>query len=143
MSLKNHNSTIFLTPEEVERVRKTLKGRLQKCQELAGQPRVPADPKTSLNQVGTASLLADIAGTPEHGLKAQKSRPDAMVAFAVGNPYPPCTVLLQDLKPMKLSDLRMETHNRGHVLTVRRVAPVVKLVAFSWTVVQEESSGEM
>jgi tetratricopeptide (TPR) repeat protein len=143
MSLNNHNSTIFLTLEEAERVRKTLKGRLQKCQELAGQPRVPADPKTSLNQVGTASLLADIAATPEPGLKAQNGRPDAMVAFAVGNPYPPCTVLLQDLKPMKLSDLRMETHHRGHVLTVRRVAPVVKLVAFSWTVVQEESSGEM
>jgi tetratricopeptide (TPR) repeat protein len=143
MSVNNHNSTIFLTLEEAERVRKTLKGRLQKCQELAGQPRVPADPKTSLNQVGTASLLADIAATPEPGLKARNGRPDAMVAFAVGNPYPPCTILLQDLKPMKLSDLRMETHHRGHVLTVRRVAPVVKLVAFSWTVVQEESSGEM
>jgi tetratricopeptide (TPR) repeat protein len=143
MSLNNHNSTIFLTLEEAERVRKTLKGRLQKCQELTGQPRVPADPKTSLNQVRTASLLADIAATPEPGLKAQNGRPDAMVAFAVGNPYPPCTILLQDLKPMKLSDLRMETHHRGHVLTVRRVAPVVKLVAFSWTVVQEESSGEM
>jgi tetratricopeptide (TPR) repeat protein len=143
MSLSNHNNTIFLTPEEAERVRKTLKGRLQKCQELAGQRRVPADPKTSLNQVGTASLLADIAATPEPGLKAQNGRPDAMVAFAVGNPYPPCTVFLQDLKPMKLSDLRIETHHRGNVLTVRRVAPVVKLVAFSWTVIQEESSGEM
>jgi tetratricopeptide (TPR) repeat protein len=143
MSVNNHNSTIFLTLEEAERVRKTLKGRLQKCQELAGQPRVPADPKTSLNQVRTASLLADIAASPDPGLKAQNGRPDAMVAFAVGNPYPPCTILLQDLKPMKLSDLRMETHHRGHVLTVRRVAPVVKLVAFSWTVVQEESSGEM
>jgi tetratricopeptide (TPR) repeat protein len=132
-----------LTLEEAERVRKTFKGRLQKCQELAGQPRVPADPKTSLNQVRTASLLADITATPEPGLKAQNGRPDAMVAFAVGNPYPPCTILLQDLKPMKLSDLRMETHHRGHVLTVRRVAPVVKLVVFSWTVVQEESSGEM
>jgi hypothetical protein len=124
-------------------VRKTLKGRLQKCQELAGQPRVPANPKTNLNQVGTASLLADIAATPDPRLKAQNCGPDAMVAFAVGNPYPPCTVLLRDLKPMKLSDLRMETHHRGHVLTIRRVAPVVKLVAFSWTVVQEESSGEM
>jgi hypothetical protein len=143
MSLNNHNNTIFLTPEEAERLRKTLKGRLQKCQELAGQPRVPTDPKTSRNQVGTASLLADIAATPEPGLKAQKGRPDVIVAFTVGNPYPPCTVLLQHLKPMKLSDLRMETHHRGHVLTVRRVAPVVKLVAFSWTVVQEESSGEM
>jgi tetratricopeptide (TPR) repeat protein len=123
-------------------MRKTLKGRLQKCQVLAGQPRVPGDPKSRLNQVAAASLLSDIAAAPEPGLKAQKGRPDAIVAFAVGYPYPPCTVLLQDLHPIELSDLRMDTHHRGRVLTVRRVAPVVKLVACSSTVVQEESSGE-
>ena len=34
------------------------------------------------------------------------------VALAVGYPYPPCTVLLQDLPPMELSDLVMDTHHR-------------------------------
>ncbi|KUJ15993.1 SET domain-containing protein, partial [Mollisia scopiformis] len=135
-------NTIYLTTEEDERMRKTLKGRLTKCQEVSGQPRVPGDPNTRQNQVAMASLLSDFAAPPEPGLKAGKGRPDAIVAFAVGNPYPPCTVSVQDLKPMNLSDLRMETHHRGHVLTVRRVAPVVKLVASSWTVVEEESSGE-
>jgi tetratricopeptide (TPR) repeat protein len=143
MSSTNSYNPIFLTPEEAERIQKTLKGRLQKCQVFVGQPRVPSDPKTRLNQVATASLLSDIAAAPEPALKAQKGRPDAMVAFAVGYPYPPCTVSLQGLQPMELSNLRMDTHHRGRVLTVRRVAPVVKLVVCSWTVVQEESSGEM
>lgn len=124
-------------------MRKTLKGRLKKCQELAGQMRIPGDPNTRLNQVATASLLSDIATKPEPGLKAQKGQPDSMVAFAIGHLYPPCTALLQDLQPMKMSDLCMETHHRGRVLSVRRMAPVVKLVSCSWTVVQEESSGEM
>ena len=143
MSSTNRRDTIFLTPEEDERVRKTLKGRLQKCQVLSGQPRMPGDSKSGMSQVTTASLLADIASVPEPGLKAQKVRPDSMVAFTVGHPYQPCTALLQDLRSMRLSDLRMETHHRGRVLSVRRVAPVVNLVAFSWTVIQEESSGEM
>lgn len=60
-----------------------------------------------------------------------------MVAFAVGCPYPPCTVSLEDLQPLKLADLRMDTHHRGHVLIVRRIADVVRLAARSWTVVEE------
>jgi len=142
MPLTNQYNTIFLTPEEDERVRKTFRGRLQKCQALAGQPRVPSDPRSSLNQMATASLLSDITVAPESKPRAPKGQLDAMVAFGVGNPYPPCTVLLQDLQPMKLSDLQIDMHHRGRVLTVRRVSPVVKLLAFSWTVVQEEFSGE-
>jgi hypothetical protein len=44
---------------------------------------------------------------------------------------------------MKLSDLRMDTHHCGRILTLRRVVPVVKLVAYSWTIVKEEFSGDM
>jgi tetratricopeptide (TPR) repeat protein len=43
---------------------------------------------------------------------------------------------------MKIAELRMETHHRGKLLKVRRVADVVKLVTCSWTVVQDEA-GEM
>lgn len=137
MSSTNQQNTIFLTPEEDERMRKTFKARLQKSHELEGQPRAPGDRQ---NQVATASFLSDIA---EHGPKAKKGSPDAIVAFAVGSPYPPSTISLQDLQPMKLADLQMETHHRNRVLTIRRVAPVVKLQAFSWTVMQDESSDEM
>ncbi|KAK5133836.1 hypothetical protein LTR08_007167 [Meristemomyces frigidus] len=64
-----------------------------------------------------------------------------MTALAVGCPYPPCTVPTRDLQPIRHSELRMDTHHRGRVLTLRRIAPVVKLTARSWTVTQESSSG--
>jgi len=79
----------------------------------------------------TVSLLLDLSMISELGLKVKKGGTDSMVAFALGHPYPLCTVFLQDLYPMKFSDLRMDTHHRGCVLIVRRVAPVAKLVAFS------------
>lgn len=142
MSLAKQHNTIFLTSEEAERLRETFRGRLQECQVLAGQPRAPVDPKFSLNKARTASLLSDIASASDFGSKALKGPSDTVVAFAVGRPYMPCTVLLHDLQPIKLSDIRMDTHHRGRVLVVRRVAPVVKLVVFSWTVVQDESTGE-
>ncbi|TVY18264.1 Histone-lysine N-methyltransferase SMYD3 [Lachnellula arida] len=125
-------STIFLTPEETERMRNTFKTRLQRCKDLAGQPRLFGDSRARLNQVAIASFISDITTA---------QRQDSIVAFAVGCPYPPCALSLHDLQPIKLSDLGMDTHHRGCVLSVRRVAPVVKLVAFSWTVVQD-SSGE-
>jgi len=134
MTFPNHHNTIFLTPEEDERIRKTLKGRFQKCEALKGQPREPGDAKHRLNQVRMASLIADFATS------GKKTQGDAIVAFAVGNPYPPCTISLRDLQPMKLSELKIETHHRGRVLTVKRAAEVVKLTAYSWTVVQEEES---
>ncbi|TAQ88207.1 hypothetical protein B7494_g3450 [Chlorociboria aeruginascens] len=142
MSTASRNRTIFLTPAEDNRIRTTFKDKLKKCQDLAGKPRVSGEPGSSLNQVATASLLSDFSAVPEPRLKTIKSSTDAMITFAVGNPYLPCTAQLEVLQPMKLSELRMDTHHRGRVLTVRRVAPVVKLVALSWTIVQEDSSGE-
>ncbi|KAG0652980.1 SET domain-containing [Hyphodiscus hymeniophilus] len=136
------NTTVFLTPEEDAHVRNTLKGRLQKCQKLAGQPREPGDPIARLQQVTGASLMADMNFAAELGLEAPKRQRDAMVAFAVGHPYPPCIASIEDLQPMELSELRMDTHHRGRVLTVRRKAPVVQLQASSWTVVHARSSEE-
>jgi tetratricopeptide (TPR) repeat protein len=142
MSSHNHSHTIFLTSEEAQRLRHTLRGKFQKCQEVEGQLRVSGDPKFRSNQVATASLISDIADAREPRPKTKNGKADVMVAFAMGDPYPPCTAVLQDLKPIKLSDLRMNRHHRGRVITVRRIAPVVKLVAYSWTVIQEESSNE-
>ena len=139
MSNAHGSNTFFLTPDEADRVRNNVKGRLQKCQELTGQPRELSNASSSKNQIATASLLADFA-QPES--VAKKNRPDTMVAFAAGLPYPPCTVSRQKLQPISLSDLRLETHHRGHILTVKRVAPVVKLLARSWTIVQAEATGQ-
>lgn len=122
-------------------MRKTFKDRLKKCHELEGQPREPTDAKSLSNSVVSASLLSDMAAA-EPLFEAQKNRLDTVVAFAVGSPYLPCTISLEDLQTMKLSDLRIDTHHRGSKLTVRRVAPVVTLKAYSWTVVKDGSSDE-
>ncbi|KAK2758733.1 hypothetical protein FQN54_003423 [Arachnomyces sp. PD_36] len=136
MATQNESNTVFMTPAEAERVRKTIQDRIQKCRESTGQPREPGDPKTLASQATSTSLMSDI----DFGMGDKKSEPDTMVAFPVGCGYPPCTASLEDLEPMKLSDLRIETHHRGRVLSVRRVSPVVELVASSWTVVQDDTS---
>jgi len=83
MSSTNQHNTIFLIPEE--RLRKAFKGRLQKCEVLAGQPRDPDNPKSHL--VSTAALLSDMyTAAPEIVQNVQKGRPHTVVAFAVGKP---------------------------------------------------------
>jgi hypothetical protein len=139
MSPTIQNNTIFLSPEEDARLRKNFKDRLQKCRELSGQRRIPSDPQSLRSQVIYADLMSDMQPGPQ----AQKDGAGSIVAYAVGTPYPPCTVPLQDLKPMGMHELRMDTHHRGRVLTVRRwgATPVVKLKICSWTVVQEVREG--
>lgn len=80
--------------------------------------------------------MADMGGM---GLGGQ-SKGDKLPALAVGRPYPPSTVPQQDLKPMKLGELKMDTHHRGRKLTVKRVSLVVTHTARSWTVVQDEDT---
>ena len=62
-----------------------------------------------------------------------------MVALAMGLPFPPSTAQLQDLQPITVAELQLDTHHRGRMLTVRRAAPVAPFVAYSWTVVEDES----
>ncbi|KAK3942908.1 hypothetical protein QBC46DRAFT_379061 [Diplogelasinospora grovesii] len=124
-------NTVFLSPQEAERIRNTVKDRLTKCSEVAGNVRETRDVKGSISQATGASLMADTGG-------AQR---ETLPALAVGQTYPPCTASLQDLQPMKLSDLKMETHHRGRKLTVKRASPVVVLSARSWTMVQDQEGG--
>lgn len=139
MSPSNNSNTIFLTAAEDERLRKTFKTRLKQCHDLAGQARPPSDARARQNQIATASLLSDLAAASISGTKDQ----EGVIAYAVGTPYPPCMLSVQELQPMEMSELKMETHHRGRVLSVKRVADVVKLVACSWTVVQQEGSDEI
>lgn len=136
--------TIFMTPEESNRMRNTVQTRLQRCREQRGQPRAPRDRKQAVSEATQAALMADMSGEPDQGMSTS-NRQDAMVALAVGRPFPPCTATLEDLTPMKLSELQIDTHHRGRVLNVRRAqvrvrlsAPAVPLVAYSWTVVEDE-----
>ena len=131
-----NTATIFLTPEEDARLRQAFKSRAQKCKERAGQPRQPTDAQELKRRVTGASLMADMAT-----LTFGSEKEEAIVAYAVGNPYPPCTLPLQELSPMCISELKMGTHHRGRVISLRRVAPIARLRLNSWTVVRDEEGG--
>lgn len=68
---------------------------------------------------------------------SESEEKEAIVAYAVGNPYPPCILPFKKLKPMSIRELRIGTHHRGRVLNLRRVAPVARLRVNSWTVVRD------
>ena len=143
MTSQHDGNTIFLSEQEAERIRNTIKDRLEKCSALAGHAREPRDSKAAIRQATGASLMADMGGAPDPDTVQARGRGGTLPALAVGQPYPPCTVPLQDLQPMKLADLRMDTHHRGRRLTVKRASPVVPLTARSWTMVQDEAGGEI
>ncbi|OLN93218.1 SET and MYND domain-containing protein [Colletotrichum chlorophyti] len=134
MAGKNDENTIFLTEKEAERIKTTVQERLERCAELVGHTREPRDSHSAISQATGASLMLDMGNmTQERGDKS------SLPVITVGNTYPPCTVSLKNLRPMKLTDLRMETHHRGRSLTVKRASPVVTLTARSWTMVQDEA----
>lgn len=131
------DATFFLTEEEVKRIKSTVNTTQKKCSELCGTPREPpSDPRAAISEANSEAFMADMGGMALGG----QSKGDKLAALAVGRPYPPCTVPLRDLKPMKLAELRMDTHHRGRRLTVKRVSLVVTHKARSWTVVQDEDT---
>ncbi|KAI5457849.1 TPR domain-containing protein [Mariannaea sp. PMI_226] len=136
------NNTLFMTAEESERVRKTVQDHMQKCQDQSSQLRKSTDPDSLIQQATSASLMQDLS-LAAFGLKPVKKSRETMVAYAVGRPYLPSTAKLEDLEPMEISDLRMETHHLGRSLLLRRVSPVVELEASSWAVVQGELPEEV
>lgn len=143
MTSQDDENTIFLTPQEADRIRTTVLDRLKKCSELVGHAREPRDSKAAISQATGASLIADMGGEPDADLTQTKGKGGTLPALAVGQPYPPCIVSLQDLQPMKLADLRVDTHHRGRRLAIKRVSPVVPLVARSWTMVKDEAEDEI
>ncbi|KAF3492328.1 TPR domain-containing protein [Arthroderma uncinatum] len=136
-------TTLFMTPEETERVQRTAQDHVGKCQAQTGQLREPEDPKSLVQQAVGKSVMDDFAAAAFGlGTAPKDNSQETMPAYAVGCPYSPCTADLADLEPMKLSDLRMETHHRGRVISLRRISPVVKLKTSCWAVVQGEASDE-
>ncbi|EOA86547.1 hypothetical protein ACJQWK_08427 [Exserohilum turcicum] len=134
-------NTIYLTEQEAERIKTTVEERLKRCTEQNGNARTPRD-KTAAHQAATgAALMADMGGAQDPDLlQTQGKTANTIPAIGVGQPYPPCTTPLSQLEPMKMGDLKMETHHRGRKLVIKRESPVVTLVARSWTMVQDEDS---
>ncbi|KAF2475065.1 SET domain-containing protein [Lindgomyces ingoldianus] len=143
MASQIERNTIYLTEEEAERIRNTVKNRLKKCSELVGHAREPRDLKAAISRATGASLMADMGGAPDPEMTRTKGWGGTLPVVAVGQPYPPCIIALQDLQPVTLGDLQMETHHRGRRLTVKRASPVVTLAARSWTMVKDEVGDEM
>ncbi|RBR11206.1 uncharacterized protein FIESC28_09090 [Fusarium coffeatum] len=132
------SNTLFMSPEESARIHTTIQNNSKQREEQKGQPREIQDAKALVEQAVSTSLMQDLSSAA-FSFGAPNKRKDTMPAYEIGSPYLPCTEKLEDLTPMKLFDLRMETHHRGYFLLLRRVSPVVMLKASSWAVVRDGS----
>ncbi|CAH0056842.1 unnamed protein product [Clonostachys solani] len=137
------NTTIFLTPEESGRVQTTVRDLMQKRRDQRGQKWTAYDSISLIQEATSASLLQDLSCAAFGLGGAPKKSQDTIIAYGIGVPYLPSTSKLQDLVPMKLSDLCMETHHRGRVLSLRRVSPVVEMKSSSWAVFQGDLQNEV
>ncbi|KAF4495035.1 N-lysine methyltransferase SMYD2 [Fusarium agapanthi] len=135
------NNTIFMSPEESERIQRTIKD-IARLQEQTGQSREPTDPKSLIEQAISESLMQEMSSAA-FGLGAPRKTRETMVAYGIGKQYAPSTAKLADLQPMTIKDLKMETHHRGFSLSLQRVSPVSILQASSWAVVKGQSSDEV
>ncbi|KAL1608229.1 hypothetical protein SLS60_003168 [Paraconiothyrium brasiliense] len=129
-------NTVFLTEKEAERIRNTVKETVKRLSELDGKAREPRDAKSAYSQATGASLMADMESMQSN------DRGETLPALAVGQTYPPCTVVSEELEPMKISELKMNTHHRGRRLHIKRASPVVVLTARSWTMVEDANGGD-
>ncbi|KAG5659744.1 hypothetical protein KAF25_002303 [Fusarium avenaceum] len=136
------NSTLFMVPAESERICKTVQDQIQQRDEQKGQPRKQRDSKHLIEHAISAALMQDLSFAA-FGLSVTKKTKETMVAYGIGQPYPPCVVGITELRPMELSELRMETHHRGYFIHLQRVSPVTILEASSWTVVQGDLSNDV
>ncbi|RFN54910.1 n-lysine methyltransferase smyd2 [Fusarium flagelliforme] len=132
------SNTLFMSPAESARIRTTTHDRIKQREEQRGQPREVQDAKALAEQAVSTSLMQDLSSAA-FGFSVPNKSKDTMPAYEIGSPYLPCTKKLEDLTPMKLLDLRMETHHRGSFLLVRRVSPVAISATSSWVAVQDKS----
>ncbi|CEI62419.1 hypothetical protein FVEN_g4961 [Fusarium venenatum] len=136
------SSTLFMSPEESARIQTTVCDRLKYRKERMGRAREHKDAKDLIEQAVSTSLMQDISSTA-FGLGASRKTKETMPAYGVGDPYLPCIKKLNDLEPMHLNGLRIESHHRGFFLYLRRVSPVAILETSSWAVVQDRSSSDV
>lgn len=138
MASNEHGHQIHMTAEESDRMRKTVQERIQKCNDQRGQLRESRESRDAISFATQSSLMADMAGEVDPGMSVYSGR-DAIVALAIGPRYPPSSTSLPELKPIKLAELQLDTHHLGRVLEVKKVAPDVPLLAYSWTIVEDEA----
>ncbi|EGX90126.1 TPR domain protein [Cordyceps militaris CM01] len=133
-------TTVFLTPEETKRVTQKFEHDAAQRTARAGAPWTPQDRSRLIQHATSTSLMQDMSLSSLGFGAPQAKSDDTMMTYAIGAPYPPCTVDAADLAEMKLADLQLGSHHRGKKLTVHRISLVVALKTSSWAVV--ESVGE-
>ncbi|KAM0705275.1 hypothetical protein Q7P35_008065 [Cladosporium inversicolor] len=139
MSQTEAPGTIHISPKEAERIQSRIKERRQKCKQSVGQAREPTD-KQVLHQHITMLNLTNDMDLMGGGGGAEKS--EGITVIPIEKPYLPSTASLEELTPMKLSELTMETHHKGRKLAVRRKEAVVEQKAHTWTMIEEEGSDD-
>ncbi|KAJ3496562.1 hypothetical protein NLG97_g2577 [Lecanicillium saksenae] len=97
-------TTVFLTPEETQRVTKKFEDGVKQCKTRAGQPWKAEDRKGLIQHATSTSLMQELSlASLGFGGAAEKKSDNSMMTYAVGAPYPPCTVDAKDLTPMKVA----------------------------------------
>ncbi|OAA38753.1 TPR domain protein [Beauveria brongniartii RCEF 3172] len=132
-------TTVFLTPEETKRVTQKFEHGVEQRKTRAGKAWKAEDRKGLIQHATSTSLMQELslASLGFGGAAAAPKKGDeTMMTYAIGAPYPPCTVDAADLEPMAVAELQLESHHRGKKLTVRRVSPVAELKTSSWAVVE-------
>jgi hypothetical protein len=70
-------------------------------------------------------MMASITTAQRAGSKDTQNIHSSFVPPA----YSPCTTSLENLKPIKIEDLRLETHHRGSFLLLRAITPPNRMIA--------------
>ncbi|KAK4561126.1 hypothetical protein LTR86_005081 [Recurvomyces mirabilis] len=138
MPAHNDQNTILLAEHEVHGIRTGVQAWLERRREVAGTKRQPQDKAMAVREATGASLMLDMGAAPDPDLVGRPSGQPLKPLIVLDRPYAPCASDVTALKPVRLTELRMETHHRGFYLEARRVSPVVSLAIRSWIVVQDE-----
>ncbi|KAM3437746.1 hypothetical protein MY4824_003580 [Beauveria thailandica] len=130
------STTVFLTPEETKRVTQKFEHGAEQRKTRAGEAWKAEDRRGLIQHATSTSLMQELSLASLGFGAAPKKGDETMMTYAVGAPYPPCTVDAADLEPMAVAELQLESHHRGKKLAVRRVSPVAELKTSSWAVVE-------
>lgn len=74
-------------------------------------------------------MASDLMSNPQHASVRPGSCANVIYTPPLPAPYPPCTSPLKDLRPITISDMRLETNHRGCSVMLRVLTPTGGLTA--------------
>ncbi|KAK4553115.1 hypothetical protein LTR86_009842 [Recurvomyces mirabilis] len=103
---------MYPKPKDSDVLMETFRGRFKDAQTHQGENRIPKDPY---------ALMTNHYAAIVEGKQHRDQPPSTPVSVEIGWPYLPCTIALDNLRPMKISELKRETHHRGRSLMLRQM----------------------